>query len=104
MSPSLRRPAASANRRGSRAGRTMARAAIRVPATPGERLASGQLQAMVLAHLRAHPDLDFSPTEIANALHRPRSRGAVINACRHWVAHGHATRTHERPQRYQIAS
>jgi len=58
---------------------------------------------MVLDHLRAHPGLDFSPAELANALHRPQSRGAVINACRHWTALGLAVRTQDRPQRYRAA-
>jgi hypothetical protein len=61
------------------------------------------LQALVLAHLRAHPDLDFSPTEIANALRRPTSRGAVINACKRFAALGLATRTQQVPQRYRTA-
>jgi len=56
---------------------------------------------MVLAHLQAHPQLDFSPAEIANALHRPKSRGAVINACKRLVEQGLATRTQQRPQRYR---
>jgi hypothetical protein len=56
---------------------------------------------MVLAHLRTHPQLDFSPAEIANALGRPKSRGAVINACKRLVEQGSAVRTQERPQRYR---
>jgi hypothetical protein len=72
------------------------RVAPRRPALP-----PGQLRALVLAHLRAHPDLDFSPTEIAGALHRPQSRGAVINACKRLVDHGLAVRTQHQPQRYQ---
>ncbi len=66
-------------------------------------LPAGQLQAMVLAHLQAHPDLDFSPNELARVLGRPTSRGAVINACKHWVALGLAVRTQDTPQRYQAA-
>jgi len=57
----------------------------------------------VLAHLRAHPDLVFSPAEIANALGRPKSRGAVINACKRFVELGLATRTRQAPQRYRAA-
>jgi hypothetical protein len=67
-------------------------------------LRPGQLEALVLAHLRAHPDLDFSPSEIANVLSRPKSRGAVINACRRLVALGLARRTRQVPQRYQAAA
>jgi hypothetical protein len=59
---------------------------------------------MVLDHLCAHPQLDFSPAELANALGRPKSRGAVINACKRWVALGRAVRTQHRPQRYQATT
>ena len=58
---------------------------------------------MVLAHLQAHPGLDFNPTALARVLGRPTSRGAVINACKHWVALGRAVRTQHTPQRYQAA-
>jgi hypothetical protein len=72
--------------------------APRRPALP-----AGQLRAMVLTHLREHPELDFSPAEIANVLHRPKSRGAVINACKRLVEQALATRTQQRPQRYRAA-
>jgi hypothetical protein len=65
------------------------------------RLASGQLRALVLEHLRRYPGLDFSPTDLARAVGRPGSRGAVINACRHLTAHGQAVRSQDRPQRYR---
>jgi len=55
----------------------------------------------VLAHLQAHPELDFSPAELANVLHR--SRGAVINACQRLVGLGLAVRTRQQPQRYRAA-
>jgi hypothetical protein len=87
-------------RRSHRRG-TPAVAGARYVAAHRPPLPPGHLQAMVLAHLRAHPDLDFSPSELANALGRPKSRGAVINACRHWVALGMAVRTQHTPQRYQ---
>jgi hypothetical protein len=45
--------------------------------------------------------LDFSPAELANALRRPTSRGAIINACKRLVQLGLATRTQDRPQRYR---
>ena len=67
-------------------------------------LAAGQLRAMVLAHLRAHPMLDFSPAELANVLGRPKSRGAIANACRRLVEQGLATRTQQEPQRYRAVS
>lgn len=68
---------------------------------PPVRLAPGQLRALVLAHLRRYPDLDFSPTDLARAIGRPGSRGAVINACRHLTEHGQAVRSQDRPQRYR---
>lgn len=64
-------------------------------------LPAGQLREQALAHLRAHPHLDFSPGEIANALNRPKSRTAIANACRRLVEHGQAVRTQLVPQRYQ---
>lgn len=71
--------------------------AYRAPRRPP--LPAGQLRELVLAHLQAHPQLDFSPAELANVLRR--SRGAVINACRRLVDQGQARRTSEQPQRYQ---
>ncbi|MEJ3741756.1 hypothetical protein WEI85_00440 [Actinomycetes bacterium KLBMP 9797] len=66
-------------------------------------LPAGALQAMALAHLRAHPDLDFSPAELSNALGRPKSRGAIIRACHQFTAAGLAIRTQQKPQRYRAA-
>jgi len=76
-----------------------AAAGYQAPRRPA--LPAGQLRAMVLAHLRTHPKLDFSPAEIANALGRPKSRGAVINSCKRLVEQGLATLTQQRPQRYR---
>ena len=59
---------------------------------------------MALAHLRTHPNLDFSPAELANALGRPKSRGAIIRSCQLFAAYGLATRTQDRPQRYRAAA
>ncbi|GAA0916556.1 MarR family transcriptional regulator [Virgisporangium aurantiacum] len=66
-------------------------------------LPAGQLRAMVLAHLRAHPGLDFSPAEVARVLGRPGSRGAIINICKQLVRDGLAVRTQDRPQRFRAA-
>jgi hypothetical protein len=55
----------------------------------------------VLAHLRAHPRLDFSPRELARVL--GRSHGAISTACKHLVADGQARCTSSKPQRYQAA-
>jgi len=56
---------------------------------------------MVLAWLQARPRLDFSPAELANALDRPTSRGAIIKICQRLVDDGLAVRTQQRPQRYR---
>ncbi len=86
-------------RRHRRGHRTVAGAAAsyRSPRRPA--LPAGQLRAMVLAHLQAHPRLDFGPAELAHVLQR--SRGAVTNACQRLVQHGLAVRTRQQPQRYQ---
>lgn len=76
---------------------------IRYRASRRPALPRGKLREMVLVHLRAHPQLDFSPAELANALGRPKSRGAVINACNRLVQLGLALRTQQRPQRYRAA-
>ncbi|MEU7874259.1 hypothetical protein [Dactylosporangium sp. NPDC049140] len=82
----------------SRPDTTTGRPAPRRPALP-----AGQLYAMVLAHLRAHPTVDFSPGELANVLDRPTSRGAIIKICRRLVDEALAVRTTLRPERYQAA-
>ena len=66
-------------------------------------LPAGALYTMVLAHLRAHPELDFSPAELARALDRPTSRGAIIKICWRLVDEHLAVRTQQRPQRYRLA-
>lgn len=66
-------------------------------------LPAGALYAMVLAHLGTHPELDFSPGELARALDRPNSRGAIIKICRRLVDEHLAVRTHQQPQRYRLA-
>ncbi|WP_432830800.1 hypothetical protein [Dactylosporangium sp. CA-092794] len=58
---------------------------------------------MVLAYLRVHPTLDFSPAELANALDRRTSRGAIIKICRQLADETLAIRTTQRPERYQAA-
>ena len=95
-----------AHRRGSAVNRRRRLTTTRPEPVPRSRprrlpLAAGQLRAMVLAHLRAHPHLDFSPAELANVLNRPTSRGAIANACRRLIEDGLATRTRQQPQRYR---
>lgn len=75
----------------------------RVPAPRQPALPAGQMRAMVLAHLRAHPHLDFTDTDLANVLNRPQSRGAIRVICKSLVAQGLAVQTNQRPQRYRAA-
>ena len=71
------------------------------PAPPRPALGPGELRALVLAHLREFPELDFTPGELARALRRPTSRGAIIKICHNLVGEGLADRTQQRPQRYR---
>jgi hypothetical protein len=57
------------------------------------------MQALVLAHLRAYPHLDFTAGELARALHR--SRTAIVTACQRLVDAGDARCTQQQPRRYQ---
>lgn len=74
------------------------------PVSPsGEaRLPDGQLAPLLLQHMRAHPDLDFSPYELAKVLHR--SHGTIRRHLLHLAAAGVVTRTTARPARFQIAT
>jgi nitric oxide reductase NorQ protein len=67
---------------------------------PGRRrLGSGELRAMVLAHLTEHPGHSFTPGELAHAL-GGRSTGAIGNALETLVERGRVTCTHTRPRRF----
>jgi hypothetical protein len=74
------------------------------PASPsgGDRLPDGQLAPLLLQHMRAHPDLDFSPYELAKVLHR--SHGTISRHLLHLAAAGVVTRTTARPARFQITT
>jgi hypothetical protein len=68
--------------------------------TPGpRRLGSGELRAMVLAHLTEHLAQSFTPGEIARAL-GGRSAGAIGNGLATLVERGRVTCTHTRPRRF----
>jgi hypothetical protein len=67
--------------------------------TPGRRLGSGELRAMVLAHLTEHPGQSFTPGGIARAL-GDRSTGAIGNALQTLVERGRVTCTHARPRHF----
>lgn len=76
------------------------RATYRAPRR--QALPPGALRALVLNHLLAYPQQNFSPGEIARVLRR--SRGAVINACQRLVELNQARQTSVRPQRYQAVA
>ncbi len=63
------------------------------------RLGSGELRAMVLAHLAEHLGRSFTPGELARAL-GGRSTGAIGNALKTLVERGKVTCTHTRPRRF----
>ncbi len=69
--------------------------APRQPTPPGD------VQALVLAHLRAYPHLEFTAGELARALHR--SRTAVVTACQRLGDAGDARCIQQQPRRYQAA-
>lgn len=66
------------------------------------RLSPGKLREMVLNHLRAHSDQDFTPSSMGKLM--VRSSGAIANACDSLLAHGLITRTSEKPRRYSVAA
>jgi DNA-binding transcriptional MocR family regulator len=66
------------------------------------RLGSGQLREMVAAHLRSHPDDEFTPSAIAKVL--ARSSGAVANACDSLLVASVVVQTNEKPRRFRIAA
>jgi hypothetical protein len=66
------------------------------------RLAPGALRGMVEDHLRDHPDLEFSPVDIARKL-GGKSSGAVSNALDKLVTDKIAVQTKERPKRFALA-
>lgn len=74
------------------------------PAAPGEtrttvRLGKGELRALVVEHLRAHPDEEFTASQVGNALNK--SSGAVANNFDVLVKTGEAEMTCEKPRRFR---
>ena len=65
------------------------------------RLGKGELAAQVLDHLRAHPKVEFTPTELSHKLNR--SNGAIQNACERAMEDGLVVRTSDAPKRYRYA-
>ena len=62
----------------------------------------GQVVLLVLAHLRAHPQLDFSPYELAKLLRL--SHGTVRRHLLRLAAAGRVRRTTLAPARFQITT
>ena len=59
----------------------------------------GQVQTLVLTHLQAHPELDFSPYELARALHI--SHGTIRRHLLRLADAGQVRRTTTTPARFQ---
>lgn len=66
------------------------------------RLGKNALRDLVAGHLAAHPDQEFSPTQISRVL-AGRSAGAIYNALVKLVAAGEAIETCPAPRRYATA-
>jgi len=66
--------------------------------TPGRR-PHGQIPQLVLAHMAAHPHLDFSPYELAKVLRV--SHGTVRRHLLHLADAGRVRRTSIAPARFQ---
>jgi predicted ArsR family transcriptional regulator len=78
-------------------------AAVPHPVTAsGPRRPDGQVELLVLAHLRAHPQLDFSPYELAKLLRL--SHGTVRRHLLRLAAAGCVRRTTPAPARFQITT
>jgi predicted transcriptional regulator len=66
------------------------------------RMRPGQLAELVLDHLRANPDADFSAGEISKDINR--SSGAISNALATFANHGVVIRVSDTPRRYKAAA
>lgn len=73
-----------------------------VTASGPARRADGQVEQLVLAHLRAYPQLDFSPYELAKALRL--SHGTVRRHLLRFAAAGLVRQTTLKPARFQITT
>ena len=58
---------------------------------------------MVAATLAAHPDIEYTPTQLSHLLNG-RSSGAITNAIEKMVKAGSAVRTCDKPKRYRHAA
>ena len=64
------------------------------------KLGKGGLEALVLDHMAAHAKVEFSPSELGNAL--SRSSGAIANALARFTEKGWVVQTSARPRRYRF--
>ncbi|GAA1918856.1 MarR family transcriptional regulator [Streptantibioticus ferralitis] len=65
-----------------------------------QRLAPGGLRQMVLDHLQAHPDGEFTATALSRVI--GKSSGAIANALVTLEKHGQARQVNDHPRRYQL--
>jgi hypothetical protein len=65
------------------------------------RLGKGELETLVLDHMKKNPKVEFTSTELSNKLHR--SNGAISNALEKHAAKGTVVRTNDSPRRYRWA-
>ncbi len=65
------------------------------------RLGKGGLEALVLDHLKQHPRVEVTSTELSHKLNR--SNGAIQNALEKFAKQGTAVRTSDAPRRYRYA-
>lgn len=107
LEQTLRHKAADPNRQlrdidcaGKHHGRRVACRYAPVTAPRPDRRADGQVEHLIMAHLRTHPDLDFSPYDLAKAL--SLSHGTIRRHLLRLAAEGTVTRTTIRPARFQI--
>lgn len=63
------------------------------------RLGKGGLEALVLDHLKQHPKVEFTSTELSHKLNR--SNGAIQNALEKFARQGTAVLTSDAPRRYR---
>ncbi|WP_414504769.1 helix-turn-helix domain-containing protein [Streptomyces sp. NEAU-L66] len=66
------------------------------------RLAPGALRQMVIDHLRAHPDHEFTATRISRVIEK--SSGAIANALDKLVGQGIAEQVNDRPRQFRLAN
>jgi len=80
-------------------GRRALKAAVGGRKAPAAR--PGGLREKILAHLRDHPDAEFTPHEIHKVLNH--SSGAIANSLDTLVKHGDAELATEKPRKFRLA-